>query len=380
MDKVFYSPIQQCLCQVLQVCKNLTHLTISQFILSADWLIALSHLPALRSVMIGSVSIEDLSVESMIRAGEIPPCSQILTLEIMEPKHEQSRESAGLGIWHLLLILPSLVTLNHTSMRFISMFPDGLIREQTGALFCTLRRLLFSKVNPWDVPDLINWIESRPNRICTLTHVKLEMVWGLPDDIAIAFVESLELAPLQVLSLEGLKTGSLEFIDRIAQLFPDLLGLTLIQRENDRQHKTTMCHWPHPSWEYAIHFRPFRKLRYFGWNFAIPMFAQTAIPLLAYEKIAEGMDPDKLWLDEELWKMLQEDCFHDEQYLAAPFAVHCPTLEVMVLDHGYHPFFCLVSRGERGEISLESEFLSTAGWDLKDWNPRLDLGWSSPAL
>ncbi|KAK7453969.1 hypothetical protein VKT23_011481 [Stygiomarasmius scandens] len=197
-----------------------------------------------------------------------------------------------------------------------------VIQERSRALFSTLQRLALSKVDSWQVPSLIRWVNSRPSHICTLTHVKLEMVWGLSDDVAIDFVESLDSAPLQVLVLEGIETGSITLIDRIAQIFPDLLGLTLVRRESNRQIKTKMCRWPRPCWEYAARFGSFRRLEYFGWNFAVGISdCLTPAALLLLGKIVQGMDPDEA--EEEVWRFIHEDCLRKEEEIVAvvrPFA------------------------------------------------------------
>jgi hypothetical protein len=91
-----------------------------------------------------------------------------------------------------------------------------------------------------------------------LTHFKLHMDWGVSDSEIMGLLIALQTAPLEVLVLEGLAQAEFSIFERIVSLFPDLLALTLVRRQNSNQHQNKLAPWPHSSWKYASCFRGFQ--------------------------------------------------------------------------------------------------------------------------
>ncbi|KAK7461358.1 hypothetical protein VKT23_008536 [Stygiomarasmius scandens] len=370
----FWVPINRALNNLLNVAQNLVTLTLHSIAISGDWLRTLSRLPALHSICFHCAFIDDESLETNLLHGRFPLCHQVKNLRIVEAPDEQdelssAREIIGAGIWHTILLFPALMTFNHQRIyKMGGCVPRPEIREKSNLFSSGLRRLVLDNMF-WDqIPSLTAWINStchRTGAACTLTHLKLQTYRPIGDNMVIPFLESLQSAPLEVLVLIGIKEGSLTLFRRIAQLFPDLLGLTLIRRENRCQKETKAATWPHQSWEYAAQFEGFHRLRYFGWNFAVPLFDVTPCAMLAFESDFASYEDFK-----------DEKYFGDVQDIARPFAVRCPTLTIMALEHGV-PYYCLVSRSPREEIIVQGEFNSPPGHDRGEWNPYyFELGWN----
>ncbi|THU92015.1 hypothetical protein K435DRAFT_907267 [Dendrothele bispora CBS 962.96] len=227
------------------------------------------------------------------------------------------------------------------------------------------------------IPFMTEWIDEsrlRTTSTCNLTHLKLQMYRSIGDDIAIPLLESLQSAPLEVLVFEGIKDGSLTLISRIAQIFPDLVGLTLIRRENHIQKKTKEATWPHQSWEYANQFNGFHRLKYFEWNFAVPFDDVTPSAMLTFEELASGSNNTDTSFKE--WDEPMSEYFDDTQSVTLPFAVCCPTLKVITLYSCSCRFYCGISRGPKGKIQVEHGYNPPKGHNEQDWNPSfLQQGW-----
>jgi hypothetical protein len=386
-DDFFYADIRSSINNVLKVSTQLTHLTIFQFPLCLDWLRTISYLPALHSIDIRFSPIAEASIEDTILKGQLPVCNQVKNLTLLQSCNEsrgQSREANGLGNWCTLLLFPSLLTLNHEKVDNPAWFPHFIIRQKTPSLFRNLRRLyLGGPVHHHFLPHLTTWIVGEPGHACSLTHLKLRAELGMPDDFLIPFLESISSAPLQVLSIEGIADGSLLLFDRIAQFFPDLIGLTLVKRDNFSENDTTkMCYWPHSSGEYAERFRTFNKLKHFAWNFAIPFYVKTTNVLVLYERMAlEGWEEFSPSNDRELWNYLTSEddpdaeYFSDEQAIAFPFAAHCSALEfVSIMIRETQEFVCKISRNQRGGIVVKGDWQPkdwfTYIWNPMDWDPK----------
>ncbi|KAF9261901.1 hypothetical protein L218DRAFT_1001212 [Marasmius fiardii PR-910] len=230
----YYGPIYSSLNTLLTSCQGLTDLHINHFAITSGWLRTISQLPKLHSLDLSLSWIQTESVEDNIVHGRIPPSPQLLNLLFFAARTAEdesaSRESIGLGLWCTLLLFPNIITLNHIPYRIVEpmWLPTSEVRERSNHFFHSLRKLTLGLT--WDqIPILTGWITSS-NARCTLTHLKLRSNRPLADHFMIPLLESLHStrAPLEVLVFEGIKEGSLTLIERIAQLFPDLLGLTLI--------------------------------------------------------------------------------------------------------------------------------------------------------
>ncbi|KAL0567372.1 hypothetical protein V5O48_014620 [Marasmius crinis-equi] len=379
-ESTFYAPINSSLYKLLASCQSLTNLSIGYFALTSDWLRAISQLTKLHTLRLHCARIDDDSIECGILRRRIPPSPHILNLfwydSLGEADDIPSRESGGQGVWFTLLLFPNLVTFNHKTYQSMGWIPEAAVRGRSNHFFYRLRRVNLNLVVGL-VPVLTAWLNTcrlRTATSCTLTHFKLRTDRLLADNTVIALLESIQSAPLEVLVFEGLKDGSLTLMERIAQLFPDLIGLTLIKRENRLQRETKLVPWPHQSGEYATRLRGFRKLRYFGWNYRISILEPTPSALLDLERVATGsQEVLPPWSPDDDW-------FEDPFAIALPFASHCPTLEIVGLEDRFcHQF--AISRGPDGQVKASGGFefaLRKTVGDPQDWNPnRLSPGWKA---
>jgi hypothetical protein len=209
-----------------------------------------------------------------------------------------------------------------------------------------------------------------------LTHFKLYARHGVPDSIILDVLNALRSAPLEVLVLEGIAQGSLATVDRIAEHFPNLLGLTLMRREDERQHENKLATLPHFSWQYASRFSAFRRLQHFGWNFQINDLECTPCSviackegLFAYTSTFEGV------------YNVEESTRDNHDCLALPFATYCPTLQTFVIIcHSKPPEARRISRRSNGATKIERPTESPFAWNpwniLDKWNLfHWTLGW-----
>ncbi|KAL0572502.1 hypothetical protein V5O48_009467 [Marasmius crinis-equi] len=366
-DKIFYGPISSSLHILLASCKGLINLTIRHFAITSDWLRAISQMPQLHTLEFHFACINE----------DIPIAPQVLNLRWDEARYDERelsmRETTGRGIWYTLLLFPNLITFNHNLSRtYASWLPAQDVVNGSDHFCRGLRRLSLAVV--WAcVPALTTWIQSsllRTGASCTLTHFKLRTDRSAPDEYIIPLLESLQSAPLEVLVLDGIREGSLELIRRIVQLFPDLIGLTLIRRENRSQRESKLASWPYQSWEYALELRGFRQLRYFGWNYRVPVLDVTPYALLGFEAAVEGCT------DETLYEIHgdDEEYFLDESSIALPLASRCPTLELVGLEERL-PRHIKISRGPNGEVKTSDERYNVLQ-NMQDWNPHeFEFGW-----
>ncbi|KAL0070145.1 hypothetical protein AAF712_002635 [Marasmius tenuissimus] len=399
----FYTPVNRSLNTFLASSTGLACLSVSHFAVSSDWLRTISQLPKLHTVRFHCASINDESVEEDILSDRIPPSPQVLSLQWYEPRyHEEegadedeppSRESGALGLWHTLLLFPNLITFNHHLPRADGSLCTQAVTDRCNMFAEGLRRLSIDVV--WVFVDGVSrWINEaalRSMKPCTLTHLKLRTDRPISDATIIRLLEAVQQAPLEVLAIEGLKEGSLGLFERIPTLFPDLIGLTLIRRENRFQRNTKLATWPHQSGEYATRFQGFKKLKYFGWNYRISLEESTPCGLVGFEASAleasekstkrkgkkkgrrhdhdndDDHDSDYDW--SWLHGLHDDDYFSDAPNLALPFASYCPTLETMCLEDRSREYF-MVTRGEHGEVTVKRHsYDETRLTTERDWNP-----------
>ncbi|KAK1226690.1 hypothetical protein PQX77_010334 [Marasmius sp. AFHP31] len=395
-EPTFYDPIRNRFDTLLTSCRGVVCLCISGFAITSDWLRTISQLPKLRDLRLHCATIDDESVEGDILDGRIPTSPQVASLQWHDLPSDEgddppSRESGGGGLWHILLLLPNLVTFNHNLSHGVGWLANAKIQEKSDILCRGLRKLsldlIWGLVHPW----LTGWLRSTRLRTaspCTLTHFKLRTDRSISDGVILRLLECLHASPspLEVLVIEGIRDGSVGLIERIAELFPDLIGLTLVRRENRLQRKTKLATWPYQSGEYALGLRGFRRLRYFGWNYRMDIYEATPSALLGFEERAllgigvGGTDAQKNWSRPEMWSETADDeYFLDASTLALPFASCCPTLEIMGLENRTRTYFT-ISRGANGEVTTSGGygFGGHANMDPRDWNPdEFHSGWKS---
>ncbi|KAK1231115.1 hypothetical protein PQX77_005777 [Marasmius sp. AFHP31] len=371
-DATLYGPINSSFNTLLATCQNLTSLRIHKCAITSAWLRTMSLLTTLRTVVLHLARIQDESVEHDVLHDRIPSSSQVLNLRWMDSRYTEeqtlSREAEGQGVWFILLLFPNLLTFNHELDDEVACLPVHNVMQKGFHCFQGLRRLNINVFRE-QVPMLIDCfmtIRVRTLNPCTLTHLKLRTDFPIPQDQIYILLESISTAPLEVLVLEGIEQGSLTLIDRIAETFPDLIGLTLIRRENGRQRKTKLATWPHQSWEYAARFTGFRRLKYFGWNFYVSAYDCTPAVLPVHEA-AVVSESDVAGLVYEHLRNGESDYFEDTSSLALPFAARCATLEIMGLEDRHSRYFA-ISRSSSGGVEANGGYY-LRGVDSREWNP-----------
>ncbi|KAK1226928.1 hypothetical protein PQX77_010099 [Marasmius sp. AFHP31] len=379
----FYDSINHSMCSLLPACLGLTQITIKHFVITSDWLKAISQLLKLHTIYFTYARIEDETVETDVIHNTIPLAPQVLNVEWSERwninREALFRESTGRGLWYTLPLLPNLVTFKHHAPPTpdTTWLPSVDVQDRSDLLCQGLRKLAL-RLLLHDVPTLADWItqsELQRSTPCTLTHVKLTMHSPLPEDLAIVLLESLRSAPLQVLVLEHIKRGSLLLIERIVQLFPDLVGLTLTQREGRLPRSPTRqtVFWPHQTGEYACRFQGFRRLRYFGWNLHIPTYEYAPAAMLRWEATIS----DDAVTNTPPAAAVVSSHDHDEDEVgvlgtavARLFGCYCPTLVVMVVEghilDGYS-----IDREEGGQVKATMNVFGDGRnvWNADEWNP-----------
>ncbi|KAK1224034.1 hypothetical protein PQX77_013095 [Marasmius sp. AFHP31] len=363
-EKAFYDSIHVSITPFLSSCLSLTDLTICRFIISGEWFGAISQLANLHTIHFLYICIEDEFVEHDILYGIIPSCPHVLNVDWTElgqlKGDPPSRESTGDGLWYTLLLFPNLKTFNRTTRMYNQLgatwLPSSDVQQMCD-MFC----------------KSLQWITSsrfRTSAACTLTHLKLRTYHPVPDHLALPLLDALGSAPLVVLVLEGLQQGSLTLLERIVQLFPDLVGLTLTREDTRMQReqlttRITAAVWPHQSGEYASRFQGFRRLRYFGWNFSSEGFDYRYSPA-TLEVLESSALAERAGYESELQRGEEDDFREDDWSVARVFGCYCPSLEVVMFEgQPTEPY--LMSRGTRyvGDVIAYCRQMGSG----REWNP-----------
>ncbi|KAF8993312.1 hypothetical protein BDQ17DRAFT_1368524 [Cyathus striatus] len=328
----FHKPIWNAFTQVIYRCQNLTQLRLIHIEVPADMLRAVVLLPQLVQLAFTSCVIPEQSLHS-IHTGIIAASSSVLNLDLIA---EEQMES---NIWDFIACCSNLRTLSIRRLRDIVDTPSIAV-VQHSKVFCTLQKLVVGpSVNDMDAILLARWIVLNSLQSpLQLTHLKISTMLWLDDAFLFPLINALQSAPLQVLVLDGIKEGSFELFDRIAESCSQLLRLTTMRRENSSQRRCKLATWPHASWEYAPHFAAFQRLEHFSWNFRVgAVFDSTPAAMRYFE---EG--PIR-------------DYYLDAHYIAYPFAACCPTLKSFAIDSEayFYDNFCNIHRRRMGLFVLK---------------------------
>jgi hypothetical protein len=195
----------------------------------------------------------------------------------------------------------------------------------------------------------------------------------MDDTVVFDLLNALRWSPnMQVLVLEGLRDAGLELIDRISQACPNLFGLTLIRRHNNRQSETKLASWPHASYEYASHFTSFTQLNHFGWNLDVDLYGLDPSPSVMSE--FEAGFPDLLFESWEETEMRDQNAYFDDTHLmAGSFAAHCPTLRTFAIVDRMVRLVCLIDNTPSGRLLSKQKY--SAMFESTKWNPHPWKGW-----
>ncbi|KAF5338282.1 hypothetical protein D9757_014909 [Collybiopsis confluens] len=374
---LFYDLVDEAILRTLRTLgasNNLQDLAISSHNVGPEFFHVISQFTHLHKLNLISCRFDDTLTPTFYSTA-----SKIDSIRILQFAHHTTNEDQEVIGWYLLFLFPNLRLFNifTPSGTSLVLSPPPVEIHHCG-IFHKLRYLSLSEF--YHLPSLATWIHaSRSRGPISLTHLKIECKWGLPDAEVITLLESLRTAPLQALSLEGLQNGNLILFESIADCLPDLLGLTLIRRENYRQSTSKHCPWPYASWEYAPIFARFTRLEYFCWNYRLlGDYLASPVALLVFEKQADhenrrlktpiegGEEHEKdEEIDWELWKHVHSSA--DEygyDHAGRLFSAYCPTLKTIADFRGVH---CAITRDEGGHIKYSSS----------DELPRARLDWDT---
>lgn len=218
----------------------------------------------------------------------------------------------------------------------------------------------------WEIQDLVNWLQDCALRgPLRVTHFKLRSPWSIDPDPIMSLLRVLHTAsaPIRVLVLDGIAKAPVDLFIAIAQLLPQLEGLTLIRRDTERQSKKRLCRWDCPTYEYAACLRALPRLRYFGANFYWDILELSPIVTRLFESDFDASKPEPL----------TDDYMSDPRSMALPFAASCPTLESFVIVSDHLQWACKIRRSSaNGSFDIDGDFLAKkASLRLHEWHPGL---------
>jgi hypothetical protein len=368
----FYTPIYRDFSKIIEASKNLTTIAMSGLDICTVFLQAISNLETLRTIHFSSCQLDAAACVG-ITQNEVRLQDTVLNLRLFVHGDD--------SIWYILFLYPQLRTL---TVLPLESNPANLPAEdilERATPFKTLERLSLDNFDPRAILVLCAWMIEALGNVANpelkLTHFKVHTRLGVPDPMLVNLLDTFRFSPnLQILVLEGLALTDVgpEIIDLIAETCPNLRGLTLIRRHNERQLETELAAWPHTSWEYASHFNAFSRLRFFSWNF----LCQTILdPTPAIMNQFENGFPD-LDTNEGRHKKKEMDeiaYFDDAHLMVASFAAHCPTLRTFAIAAHLPRFVCRIDRMADGKIELLNVDMNDMYRSTRMWDTDSILGW-----
>ncbi|KAH9928264.1 uncharacterized protein B0H18DRAFT_252721 [Fomitopsis serialis] len=255
--------------------------------------------------------------------GDAPTLSTVVNL-ILFPQNVPGAE-----MLEMIGLVPNVRSLTVTGLpRWPCTLPIDDFRRQCNP-FRVVERVNFSHIDNEDVFLLFNWIREAAvtaEHGLRITHLRLELKYGLQRDEVFQLIGALEGAPLRTLALEGISYVEADLFTHLAEAFPNLSALTLIHRQNTPQRASRPSRWPDATWEYAARLAAFPCLRHFMWNFDLrPLQCSTTFDL----PYAEAGYPATT--GQELYRHFEENCFETAwDILPRLFCAYCPTLEALI--------------------------------------------------
>ncbi|TFK31710.1 hypothetical protein BDQ12DRAFT_693650, partial [Crucibulum laeve] len=376
LSHTFYEPLSKMCPRMLQATSNLTELTLGNLKVSGELIRALADASSLHTLTFHLCRFSP-EVQTSILSNDLPPSLNIANVHILMDSDAPVTHTQ----WYALALFPNIRTLSikEVGHRGFPLPSSSTVRER--CYIHKLERLSLENIDASEIEAFSEWIRLiRSAYGLNLTHFKLHAAWGIPDTDIIGLLQALEGAPLQLLVLEGLSNAEFPVLDSIANLFPELLGLTLVRRHNDYQYENKLAVWPHASWEYASHFQQFTKLRHFCWNFWTDYFDVTPAPLVAFEN-GFAVAGDEQTGDEGEDENGVVDCddsllpyFLDSHWSAMPFAAYCPSLETYSVMNRTIDMTCRITRhSETGRrivepAQLPPPFACRNPCSVRQWN------------
>jgi hypothetical protein len=363
----FYAAIHNDLKKILEAALNLSIVTFICTEVVPEFLQITSRIATLHTINFHLCKLDHQVCES-ITTNQIESSETLLNLRLLMTNVAVDT----FGVWHTLALCPRIRTLSVLGSGYtdISIPPD--IVRQTCNPFTTLERVFLDHFDPDDISALSVWMSEASGSL-RLTHFKIHTRWGMDDTVVFDLLNALRWSPnMQVLVLEGLRDAGLELIDRISQACPNLFGLTLIRRHNNRQSETKLASWPHASYEYASHFTSFTQLNHFGWNLDVDLYGLDPSPSVMSE--FEAGFPDLLFESWEETEMRDQNAYFDDTHLmAGSFAAHCPTLRTFAIVDRMVRLVCLIDNTPSGRLLSKQKY--SAMFESTKWNPHPWKGW-----
>ncbi|KAG6808586.1 hypothetical protein H0H92_003637 [Tricholoma furcatifolium] len=317
----FFYPLFDAFETVITPSVNLATLTFSGLELPLTLIRVIPSLPQLNHLRLLFCTFGMSVLRALFQGAEGTQSSSILNLEIQATNEDTS--------WFIMLMCPNLVNFAaRTVYANRSLFPPSEVIWEKVRFFSNLRYLHLGHLSPHHLPTFWRWLRiSSHGNLPALTHFKLEVETYIDDSEILSFLEVLDSAPLEVLSIDGALEAGLDLFNWIAAHFPLLKGFTMIRRESTRQtrlHKSFS--WPVPSWEYARCFSAFSRLQHFEWNNHSLAPVYSTYSLRIWE---EGHWNEDDWEAEKEADKL--DNFSPEEDLdAVLFGIYCGTLTTFV--------------------------------------------------
>ncbi|KAF5374637.1 hypothetical protein D9615_008937 [Tricholomella constricta] len=352
----FHIPLYSAFTDVVTASHNLTSLTFTNIVLSLPMVRCICGLSGLSALDLRSGGMSLEGREALMNDGRMILSSNIIDLCIRGPANSIA------NFWYCVLFCPRLRNFSAQSN-----YDDDSLPSPPEALwpkcrfFQTLEFLYLKNISHDTIIPFAAWIANAMS-LPRLTHVKLHTSSGMPDHEMMLILRALEVAPLRVLSIDGLEEADFALFDSIAQLFPDLVGLTLSRRASDRQRRTRSVKWPGPEWQYASLLAQFTKLRHFGWNndqlygsfstYTLLHFEEGFIDLVDFVRWGEARENE--WLEEGDWT-------------PKLFAIHCPTLETFSYTKSFDALYLV--RTSDGVIVTKVPPWGARPYHYSEWDP-----------
>ncbi|KAG6830354.1 hypothetical protein H0H92_001147 [Tricholoma furcatifolium] len=303
----FFTPLLRSVRQIIMASGSLTSLSISYLKLSYNLLISICDLP-------------NLNVFSLFF------CKLSKKFQRVLDKGIRSNSIRNLEIYatddtYLRCLCLTSVCLNLYNLCIESALPPPESIWDKCYFLPSLKYLYLGRTSPSKLPVFVDWFRrALDGTPLALTRLKIEFEHGVPDAELIAFLQALNDAPLEILSVYGVSQVDGRLVEAIAEYFSHLLGLTIHRRNSRPNTRVKRVTWPLPVSNYLRQLSAFSRLRHFGWNnSAFPVQIFTPYFMQVFENQAFD-EPDLACRD------IDSEWLSNAKELTVLFGIHCPTL------------------------------------------------------
>ncbi|PVF91906.1 hypothetical protein CPB86DRAFT_830330 [Serendipita vermifera] len=231
-DPSFFNPTCAQNANILRQAIHLTYLDITGFEVSMEYLLPMSQLTSLYSVVFRLCSM-NASVVDMVRRYEDTQILSVMNLHMILQREESWDIQRLHPMWYLLPFFTNIKTLavdwflqGHGSM------PPVEVKSKFNP-FRTIERFSISGINGWEVPELADWIQAAivdPFDHVKFTHIKIATRNPLYWRGFTALLEAIGHAPqLHTCVFDGLATDTVlpSVFEVISEHLPHIYGLTV---------------------------------------------------------------------------------------------------------------------------------------------------------